>query len=104
MTTALRFRIPVTSNAEKNAVAVVVLPNGAGGSSRLVKLVWLIALKRYYLPLHRTLTTQLAALMQQPDVIEQLVHQTDFTDSLTFYARHWKEQSKHGFTTDGCAK
>ena len=70
---------PLSFNAEKNAVAVVVLPNGAGGSSRPVKLVWLIALKRDQLPLHRTLTTQLAALMQQPDVIEQLVHQTDFT-------------------------
>ncbi|TLF42512.1 BglG family transcription antiterminator [Lacticaseibacillus zeae] len=70
---------PLSFNAKKNAVAVILLPNSATNTTRPVQLVWLIALKQDQLPLHRTLTMQLAALMQKPDVINKLVQQTEFS-------------------------
>jgi lichenan operon transcriptional antiterminator len=70
---------PLSFNAKKNAVAVILLPNSATNTTRPVHLVWLIALKQDQLPLHRTLTMQLAALMQKPDAINKLVQQTEFS-------------------------
>ncbi|MDB7768666.1 PTS sugar transporter subunit IIA, partial [Lacticaseibacillus rhamnosus] len=70
---------PLSFSARKNAVAVMLLPTGVKNSARPVRIVWLIALKQDQLPLHRTLTTQLAALMQKPDLINQLVQQTEFS-------------------------
>lgn len=69
---------PLIMSGKENRMAVCVLPEGAVGAERSVKIIFMVSLKAEQLELHQIISKELSKLMNHPAAIETLVESEDY--------------------------
>ena len=69
---------PLIMSGKENRVAVCLLPEGASGTEREAKIIFMVSLKAEQLDIHQIISKELSKLMNHPAAINALVESKDY--------------------------
>ncbi|MFQ9628849.1 MAG: BglG family transcription antiterminator [Enterococcus avium] len=69
---------PLVMSGKENRVAVCLLPEGASGTDREAKIIFMVSLKAEQLNIHQIISKELSKLMNHPAAINALVESKDY--------------------------
>lgn len=71
---------PLMMSGSENRVAVCLLPQGAIGSKREVKIIFMVSLKSEQLDVHQIISKELSKLMNHPIALNALAESKDYNE------------------------
>lgn len=69
---------PLIMSGKENRVAVCLLPEGASGTEREAKIIFMVSLKAEQLDIHQIISKELSKLMNHPAAINALIESKDY--------------------------
>lgn len=69
---------PLVMSGKENRVAICLLPEGASGTERTAKIIFMVSLKAEQLDVHQIISKELSKLMNHPAAINALAESKDY--------------------------